>query len=154
MKWLHDNGLSLTLFALFVACVIGHAVTGQQVWNDELAKPGQAPLAFGPYLLGAHFNATLVENWESEFLQMTSYVVLTAYLIQRGSPESKDPDHAAIQDRDPKLDRSRLDAPWPVHAGGMVSTLYAHALGIALFVLFLASFGLHLFQSANHHAEQ
>jgi hypothetical protein len=85
---------------------------------------------------------------------MGMYVCLTAYLFQRGSPESKDPDEEAPQDRDPKLDERKQDAPWPVRAGGMARSLYSHSLGIALFVLFIASFILHLGGSANHAAEE
>ena len=59
---------------------------------------------------GGAFLSSLFENWESEFLQMRTYVVLTAYLMQRGSPESKDLDEPSPQDRDPVLDADRKDA--------------------------------------------
>jgi hypothetical protein len=94
------------------------------------------------------------ENWESEFLQMGSYVCLTAYHFQRGSPESKDPDKKAPQDRDPKLDADKPDAPWPVRAGTLARTVYSHSLGLALFALFIASFVLHLMGSADDAAEE
>jgi hypothetical protein len=100
-------------------------------------------------LASGEFLSALFENWESEFLQMWAFVMLTAYLYQRGSPESKDPDETAPQDRDPALDANRPDAPWPVRAGGLVRVVYSHSLGLVLLALFLASFVLHLVNSAR-----
>ena len=78
------------------------------------------------------------ENWESEFLQMGAYVVLTALLIQKGSPESKKPDGDEV-DADPRDQRDAKDIPGPVKRGGLVLTLYEHSLSIALLALFLLS---------------
>ena len=154
MRWLRDNGLSIALFALFAVSAIGHAWTGWIANNAELARGSAAPLDLMAYLGGGAFNSTLFENWESEFLQMWAYVMLTAYLFQRGSPESKDPDASAPQDRDPKLDRHRADAPWPVRAGGLARAVYAHSLGWALLFLFAASFALHWINSTRDAAEE
>jgi hypothetical protein len=148
--WIRDNGLSLVLFALFAMTMIGHAWSGWLANNDERALDHVDALALGAYLQSGAFLSSVFENWESEFLQMGVYVVLTAYLFQRGSPESKDPDQAAPQDRDPKLDENNPGAPWPVRAGGFVRTLYAHSLGLALALLFVASFALHAVNSARH----
>lgn len=154
LRWLRDNSLSIALFALFAASVIGHAWSGWLANNEELVRDHASPLGLGAYLTSGAFGSTLFENWESEFLQMWAYVMLTAYLIQRGSPESKDPDERAPQDRDPELDRNRSDAPWPVRAGGLASKLYAHSLGWALMFLFLLSFALHWFNSTRDAAEE
>lgn len=147
--WLRDNGLSLTLFALFALSEIGHILSGWASYNEELAQDGVSALALGAYLLSGQFGSSLFENWESEFLQMGAYVILTAYLFQRGSPESKDPDKAAPQDRVPALDGNKKDAPWPVRAGGFARTLYAHSLGLALLLLFAISFVLHWINSTR-----
>jgi hypothetical protein len=149
MKWLRDNGLSIALFALFAFAVVGHAWAGWLANNEELERDGVAPLSLLSYLTGADFNSTLFENWESEFLQMATFVLLTAYLFQRGSPESKDPDEEAPQDRDPKGDANKADAPWPVRVGALARTVYSHSLGLALTVLFIASFVLHWINSTG-----
>lgn len=91
----------------------------------------------------------MFENWESEFLQMAAFVLLTAHLYQRGSAESRDPDAGAPQDRDPALDAANPDAPWPVRAGGVARALYSRSLGVTLFVLFAISFALHWLNSAR-----
>jgi uncharacterized protein DUF6766 len=153
-KWLRDNGLSVALFLLFAVSIGGHACAGWINNNEERIRDGAPALAFASYLTSGAFVSSVFENWESEFLQMGTYVILTAYLFQRGSPESKDPDTSAPQDRDPKLDAGKKDAPWPVRAGGLVRTLYAHSLGLGLIILFATSFVLHLFGSASDAAEK
>jgi hypothetical protein len=154
VSWLRDNGLSLTLFALFAISIVGHGWAGWIANNEELIRDGITPLTLESYLKGGEFVSTVFENWESEFLQMWAYVMLTAYLFQRGSPESKDPDKPAPQDRDPKQDRNREDAPWPVRAGGIARSFYAHSLGWALLALFIASFVLHWINSTRHAADE
>lgn len=153
-SFLKDNGLTLALGLLFATSLIGQALTGLSSENADRARHGQAALALAPYLGSGAFLSSLFENWESEFLQMGTYVVLTAYLMQRGSPESKDLDEDAPQDRDPALDGGRGDAPWPVRSGGLARSVYSHSLGLALFGLFVVSFALHLFNSARHAADQ
>ena len=149
MTWLRDNSLSITLFLLFAVCLVGHGWTGWLSYNEELIQDHLAPLSLWTYLEGGEFTSTVFENWESEFLQMGFYVVLTAYLFQRGSPESKDPDGRAPQDRDPKLDEGKRNSPWPVRAGGVARSVYSHSLGVALFLLFIASFVLHWINSTR-----
>jgi hypothetical protein len=153
-KWVRDNGLSITLLFLFALSIVGHGWAGWIAENEDRARESLEALPLGAYLASGSFISSVFENWESEFLQMGMYVCLTAYLFQRGSPESKDPDEEAPQDRDPKLDEKKQDAPWPVRAGGLARSLYSHSLGIALFVLFAASFILHLAGSASHASEE
>ena len=149
-----DNGLTIVLLALFGVSVIGQAATGLASENAELAMHGDATLTLPAYLASGAFLSSLFENWESEFLQMWAFVMLTAYLFQRGSPESKDPGSSAPQDRDPALDARKPDAPLPVRLGGVARAIYSHSLGLALFLLFAASFVLHLVNSARLAADE
>lgn len=128
--------------------LVGMMATGLSVYNDELTRHHQPGVSLATYLASGHFLSALFENWESEFLQMSAYVALTAFLFQRGSAESKDPDGSAEQDEDPDARAGNADAPLPVRLGGLSASLYAYSLGIALFVLFLLSFALHLQHSA------
>lgn len=152
--FLRDNGLTLALVTLFVVSLIGQVFAGHAAENQERLEHGQVMIGLSEYLKGGQFLSALFENWESEFLQMWSYVMLTAYLFQRGSPESKDPDAEAPQDRDPKLDEKKADAPGPVRAGGFARALYSHSLGLAMLLLFLVSFVLHWLNSARHAADE
>lgn len=147
--FLKDNGLTLALLALFAISLVGQAVSGLASENAELAMHGGATLTLPAYLTSGAFLSSLFENWESEFLQMWAFVMLTAYLFQRGSPESKDPDSPAPQDRDPALDAGKTQAPLPVRLGRVPRAIYSHSLGLALFLLFVVSFVLHLINSAR-----
>ena len=86
------NGLSLTLIVLFTAFMAAQTFFGWREYNDEQIQHAQPTVDLAHYLRSGHFLEATAENWESEFLQMSAYVVLTAFLIQHGSAESKDPD--------------------------------------------------------------
>ena len=139
-KQLRDNSLSLAMFGLFVLFLIGHSIAGYYDHNDDQRIHQRSLLSYRAYLSSGHFWATVFENWESEFLQMAAYVIFTVFLFQRGSAESKDPDAVDELDEDPRHHQHSPRAPGPVRRGGLVLTLYAHSLSIALFVLFVLSF--------------
>jgi hypothetical protein len=146
---LRNNGLSLVLFALFLASIVGQAFAGWYALGEELAIHGQPAPDLRSYLATGHFLSATFENWESEFLQMTVYVVLTAVLIQKGSPESRSPDESP---QEPSV--YSPDAPWPARKGGVWLQLYAHSLSITLLVLFGLSFWLHLLGSTRRANEE
>src|SRR5688572_22794180 len=87
-RWLWFNALSLVMFGAFLVFVVLQSVFGWQAENAELADFGQPAMSYGAYLISGDFIEAVFENWESEFLQMGSYVLLTAFLLQKGSPES------------------------------------------------------------------
>jgi hypothetical protein len=141
-RWIRDHGLSITLFALFLATLAGQSAAGHRTYNQEQREHRERPVSYAHYLTTGNFVESVFENWESEFLQMASYVLLTVFLFQRGSAESKDPDSEDPSDADPRK-AVRKDSPWPVRRGGWVLTLYENSLGITLGLLFLMSFLLH-----------
>jgi hypothetical protein len=139
----YENGLTLVLFGLFVCCAVGQSVMGYHKYNDERQAHQREPVTYRAYLGTGHFLEALAENWESEFLQMVAYVLLTISLRQKGSPESKKLEGQEAVDDDPRQAPALSQAPWPVHRGGLWLTLYAHSLTIVLFLLFAVSFVLH-----------
>ncbi|MDR0182162.1 DUF6766 family protein [Lysobacter arvi] len=139
-EFLRNNGLSLVLLACLILPLIGQTLTGHEVYNDELVREGGAPLSLAQYLTSGHLVSSIFENWESEFLQMGMYVLLTVALRQKGSAESRpmsEPD-----EDEPTLEPG--PKPWPVRVGGFWLTLYRHSLAIAFGLLFALSFVLHL----------
>ena len=141
--FLRENGLSITVLALFLVFLVGQAVTGHEQFNEDQREHGQAPVSFPEYLSGGHFAEATAENWESEFLQMAFYVLLTTFLYQKGSSESKKIGEKEAVDRDPRLSKNKKSAPWPVRKGGWVLTLYEYSLTLAFLLLFLVSFIWH-----------
>lgn len=143
-RFLHENSLSLVLFFLFFCtCMVGQSLTGYWSYNEDQQDHGQPAVTFLAYLGTGHFMEATAENWESEFLQMFVYVVLTAFLVQKGSSESKKIDEPNEVDRDPRGSRNKKDAPWPVRKGGAILKLYEHSLSLAFLVLFLGAWFLH-----------
>ncbi|KKF03914.1 DUF6766 family protein [Mycolicibacterium obuense] len=142
--WVRDNGLLLACVCLFAVFFAGMVVTGAKTYNaEEHAHGSRESVSVIGYLRTGDFVEATFENWESEFLQMGMYVVLTAFLFQRGSSESKPIDTDAPQDRDPHSVPITPKTPWPVRHGGAALTVYEHSLAIAFFVLFFASWALH-----------
>jgi hypothetical protein len=139
----HDYGLSIVLIALFLMTLAGQTLAGWRVFNNDQREHGMSAISLGQYLRTGHFGEATFENWESEFLQMAFFVLLTAWLYQRGSSESKRPDVVELVDLDPRESPDQADAPWPVRKGGMILRLYEHSLSIAFALLFLFSFGSH-----------
>jgi hypothetical protein len=151
-RLLRDNSLSIVLLGIFVLTLIGHAVTGWRHHLHEAADHGQPPVTLMEYVASADFVESVTENWESEFLQMAMFVVLTVFLYQKGSPESNDPDEDPDAESDPP--RAPADAPKAVRAGGWRLRVYGHSLSLALIALFLASFALHAVSSRRQYNEE
>jgi len=151
--WLRNSKLGLVCLALFLCFWAAQAVTGWQDHNSDQSTHGEAEISFGEYLTTGHFWEASTENWESEFLQMGSFVLLTIFLIQKGSPESKQPDGDDV-DEDPRAHANDPDAPGPVKRGGWQLVLYENSLLIAFFALFFLSLFLHaLSGTAEYNSE-
>ena len=151
---LRDNGLSITLLGLFLIIQVGLSLVGQRQYNHEQADHGQPAVSYFEYLRSPAFLEATMENWESEFLQMFAYVLLTAFLFQKGSAESKDPEKQEAVDRDPHPSSDDKTAPRTVRKGGIVLKLYENSLSIALFLLFVISFVLHAIGGAKEYSQQ
>jgi glycerol uptake facilitator-like aquaporin len=153
MTRLRDNGLTIVLLILFAASIFGQWVAGWHVALEDAARHHQPGLSIWAYSASPQFLSSVFENWESEFLQMSAYVVLTAMLVQRGSSESRDPD-APPRDADLGSQALQPGAPAILRKGRLARAFYARSLGLALALLFLASFILHWTQSARAAAEE
>lgn len=151
-RFLRDNGLTVTMLTLFLLSLAGQILTGHAEYNDDQSEHARPTVALAEYLTTGHFVEATFENWESEFLQMAAYVLLTVFLYQRGSSESKDPDGEEEVDRDPRDSRDKRDAPGPVRAGGLILKLYENSLFLAFAALFLISFTLHAYGGAEEYS--
>lgn len=141
-RWLWLNGLALVNLAAFIVFLVLQSVFGWQVHNTELIGAGLPATSYWQYLGTGHFAEATFENWESEFLQMGSYVLLTAYLVQRGSPESKPVDE---KDRaGDKPESAGPDSPRLSRGRGLGHLLYRNSLSLVLLTLFALSFLGHL----------
>ena len=86
---LYENSLLIAFFALFIGSFVGHAVGGVDSYNAELVEHHQPTVSTWGYVSGSRFWFEAFQNWQSEFLAVALIVVLTIFLRQKGSPESK-----------------------------------------------------------------
>lgn len=143
--FLYRNSLSITFITLFVLAMAAQVFFGWQEHNQMRADSGATALKLHQYLTSGHFLSATFENFQSEFLQMALYVILTISLRQIGSAESKDLNKSEEVDRLP--DPARPHAPEAVRRGGWRLKVYQNSLSIAFVLLFLVSWLLHLYGS-------
>jgi uncharacterized protein DUF6766 len=143
-RLLRENGLSLVVFGLFFGSfILGQLLFGWADYNSDREEHGEPAITVPQYMVSGHFLEATMENWESEFLQMGVFVILTAFLYQKGSAESKSLSGTEPVDRDPRRFKNKVHAPWPVRRGGWILRLYEHSLSLAFLLLFLTSMLLH-----------
>ncbi len=147
------NGLSIVLITLFLISLAGQSIVGHRHYNHEQQEHQQPKITYLEYVTGSHFLEATMENWESEFLQMFFFIVLTIFLYQKGSAESKDPDKEEEVDQD-SLKAKKKNSPSPVKKGGWRLKLYEHSLSLTFLLLFLASFFLHAKGGATDYNEE
>jgi hypothetical protein len=152
--WVRDHGLLLANAGLFIVFFLGMVLSGVRAYNADQVEHHQAAVSLTGYLHTGDFFEATFENWESEFLQMGMYVVLTAFLFQRGSSESKPIEEPAPQDADPRDADKRANVPWPVRRGWIVLVLYENSLAGLFFVLFAATIALHAAGGAKAYSAQ
>lgn len=155
-KFFTQNGLSLTLLALFFIFLVGLSLAGYRQENQMLQMHGEPSISYIAYLSEPSFIEAVFENWESEFLQMGALVVLTIWLKQKGSADSK-----RLRGKEEVDTSSRYTiisaSSWRNRGKAVKEVLYANSLSIALFSLFIISFLFHAISgtaAANQEALQ
>ena len=149
-----ENALSLVLFVLFLVTAVAQIAVGMAAYNDERTERGREAIELGAYLTSGHFIEAFFENWESEFLQMGLFIVLSCKLVQKGSAESKPLDEPFEGDEDPRAHRDDPRAPWPVRRGGWILWVYERSLTLTFAALFALSFMMHAAGGRLHENEQ
>ena len=91
-RFVRENALSLFFGILFCAALVGQAIAGHAAYNDDQAAHGEAAISLWRYITSSSFANAVAENWQSEYLQFMLFMVATVWLLQRGSPESKELD--------------------------------------------------------------
>ncbi len=93
-RFVRDNSMSIVFLVLFLAALVGQAIAGHADFNNNAQSHGDPTMSLGRYVLSSDFGSAVMENWQSEYLQFTLFILLTVWLVQRGSPESKRLDEA------------------------------------------------------------
>jgi hypothetical protein len=149
--FVRDNGLALFFGGIFLASLIGQALVGHADFNHIQAQHHDDPISLGRYIFSSDYGSDVLENWQSEYLQFTLYILMTVWLLQRGSPESKKMDTAGLEsDEAQKVGpHATRNSPRWARLGGWRTTLYSNSLLIVMGAIWLASWGV---QSITGHA--
>lgn len=141
MKKIKENGLSLTFLVMFLLALGGQAISGLALFNDQQLVDGGEPVSIFKYVASSDFAVDVAENWQSEYLQFFLYIMLTIWLVQKGSPESKKVDDAGPGSDDEQLvgRHARPDSPAWAKVGGIRLRLYSNSLGLVMGLVFVLS---------------
>jgi hypothetical protein len=86
---LYSHSLGLVMGTIFVFSWLAQSIGGVAAYNEEQLRRLQAPVSWSGYIGSADFWSRTLQNWQSELLAVASMAILSVYLRQRGSPESK-----------------------------------------------------------------
>ena len=138
---LRNYGLSIAFGALLLCALTGQALTGMAGYNERALDVGLPEVSIGAYLTSSEFAVDVAENWQSEYLQFFLYIVLTVWLVQRGSPESKPLDKAGREsDKDQMVGQyATSDSPAWARANGWRRALFSRSLGLVMGLFFITS---------------
>ena len=140
-RFVRDNGLSLFFLVLFLGALIGQSFVGLANNNEQLVRHGDAAISYGQFVTSSAFLVDVAENWQSEFLQFFLFIFATIWLVQKGSPESKNPgDEGPGSDADQHVGSEALpDSPRWARAGGWRQAVYSNSLLMVMGTIFLLS---------------
>jgi hypothetical protein len=156
-RFVHENGLSLFFAAIFLATLAGQALVGHADFNHLQAAHENPTMSLWRYVRSSDFGADVLENWQSEYLQFSLYIVGTVWLLQRGSPESKNLDEAGTESDEDQLVGAHAHERSPrwARVGGLRTRLYSNSLLLVMTAIWIASWvGQSITGRVAYNAEQ
>jgi hypothetical protein len=144
---LREQSLSLVFGGLFLAALAGQAYAGWhdynnlETWHAQMAGETPETLSLGRYITSSSFAQAVTENWQSEYLQFTLFILLTVWFIQKGSTESKQPGEEGGQTDEQQLlgRHAKADSPKWARAGGWRTAIYSNSLVIVMATIWVWS---------------
>lgn len=139
--FLRNNSLTLVFTVLFLGALLGQSVAGWKLFNEEQLAHDSPTISYARYLVTSDFGEAVVENWQSEYLQFTCFILATVWLIQRGSNESKKPEEAGLESDAQQLvgRHAQQNSPAWAKLGDWRTAIYSNSLLIVMGLLFLGS---------------
>ena len=154
--FVRENSLSLGFGLLFVLTLVAQSFAGWQQLNDTQVAEHLATVTWGEYVTSTNFAVDVSENWQSEFLQFWLYLTATVWLLQKGSPESKELDKPGRESDEDQLVGAHADERSPAWArvGGWRTRVYSSSLGWVMGLLFLGSWWVQSVSGVAAHNEE
>jgi hypothetical protein len=140
-RFVKENSLSLVFGILFLGALVAQSFAGWHAYNAEQVADGFRRVTWVHYVTSADFAVDVSENWQSEFLQFWLYLTATVWLLQRGSPESKELDKVGKEsDKEQKVGEYAVtDSPEWAKTGGIRTHIYSSSLALVMGSIFLLS---------------
>jgi hypothetical protein len=140
-RFLRDHSLSLFFLVIFVAALVGQAIAGHILHNEEAMAHNEETMSLWRYIRSSDFGNAVMENWQSEYLQFMLFMLATVWLLHRGSPESKEPKEAGRESDQKQMvgAHAQSDSPKWAKAGGLKTAIYSNSLLIVMAIIFLGS---------------
>ncbi|NUW40277.1 DUF6766 family protein [Nonomuraea rhodomycinica] len=141
MRRIKDNALSLAFLVMFLLALAGQAWSGAIHYNEEQLVNGLQPVSVWAYVTSSSFAVDVAENWQSEYLQFLLFIVLTVWLVQKGSPESKQPGEEGPETDHEQLvgEHAEPDSPRWARVRGVRLWVYSNSLGLVMGTIFVLS---------------
>jgi hypothetical protein len=151
-RFLRENSLTVVFLAIFLAAVVGEAFVGHSDFNHAQVAHQDETISLGRYVTSSAYMADVMENWQSEYLQFTLFILGTVWLVQRGSPESKPPgEEGGESDEEQKVgEHAKPDSPKWAKAGGLRTLVYSNSLVLVMTTIWVLSW---LAQLVTGHVE-
>jgi len=140
-RFIREHSLSLFFLVIFLAALIGQAIAGHILHNEDAMEHHGTTMTFWRYIVSSDFGNAVMENWQSEYLQFMLFMLATVWLVERGSPESKPLDKAGTEsDKDQNVgDHAREDSPDWAKPKGIKTYIYSNSLLIVMSIIFFGS---------------
>jgi len=138
-RWLNENSLSIFFFVLLLLALLGQSIAGWKDFNEDAATHHSQLLSYGRYLVSSDFGEGVMENWQSEFLQFSTFILAGIWFLQKGSNESKNLEDQGQESEKKQRMKSFAEPRSPLWAkvGGLRTTLYANSLLIVMTLIFV-----------------
>lgn len=139
-----EHALSLWFAVAFLLTLLGQSVAGLFAYNEEQAAHGAQAVSWPEFVTSSDFVVDVAENWQSEYLQFFLFILATVWLVQRGSPESKQPgDEGVGSDESQFVGRhAHGDSPAWSRATGWRLWLYSNSLLATMGTIFVLSWAI------------
>jgi hypothetical protein len=150
-RFVRNSSLSLFFLAIFLLATVGLAVAGHDEYNNDQVEHARLmdeepeTISLGRYVTSSHFGQAVMENWQSEYLQFTLFVLATVWLLQRGSTDSKPLEKAGREsDEDQKVGgHAGPDSPRWARVAGARRFAYENSLLFVMGLIWIASWFAH-----------
>ena len=140
-RWIFEQSLTLFFATLFFGSLVGQSFAGHRAHNEEQVAHGAETIGYGRYLVSSDFGQAVMENWQSEYLQFVTFILVTVWLVQKGSNESKPLTDVGLEsDRKQQIGGfAPENAPRWAKTRGWRTSIYSNSLLLVMAVIFFAS---------------